>query len=286
MKKCLVLFVVALMLMAVPAMSARIATETISHCDAACPVFQAYWGTTPNLVFAGSCDGGTAIAPFAVPGVLSIVPGTNWSNFVTQGTPSYTIKNVRLIKTHGTYIQCPNVWNGRKDILQRGTENIRLWWPLMYEAPGTQWQLEVTYYVPVPAPAGKMITEIWCWKAAANLDSLKALITLFHELPYGICEVPLISDEVLFGELIAKVGDIQTAMSGTDPDYKAAFDAVSEFEDLVIENCINVCPPNAPPTSALGMTGVINTTENPACCKLLVDIESIAFEMGIFTPAK
>ena len=48
----------------------------------------------------------------------------------------------------------------------------------------------------------------------------------------------------------------------------------------------STCPPTPMPSDKFGRLGITNTKENPACCKLLVDLEAIGFDTGIFTPAK
>lgn len=305
MKKSLLL-IALMLLVAVPAMAARVSAVPVTHGDPIL-VLQAYQGDSDgnNVSFKGYAGPGDEVID-AVPGVLSIVPGDNWANFVgaAQEVPAvpYTIKNVVLCKQTPPNIQCVEDAQGSpifpaKLICQQGTLDIRLWWPLMYEAPGTVWTLTILYgtggpyadggvnpITGAPNPAGYVHTEVWQWKVDATLDSLEDLLQLFHELPFGLDEVPLISDEVLFPILDDKIDAIEEAVEGTEPDLVTAGLILGEFEMEVMDACIGSSPINPDPTGP--GTGIANTLENPACCKLMVDAEYIGFELGVFVPKK
>jgi len=282
-KKFLVLLAVALL--AVPVFAGRLQTTTTIDHGTAC-VFEAYPGDSNNTDL--SFGGTPAEVISAVPGVLKIVPGTDWKNFVSAGDRCYGLKGVVLHKCHPDFIQCP-IYNDLADVWQRSSGDIRLWWPLMYEAPGTTWTLEVTW-----AYCGDITTryvDVWGWKVCAGkygtsdtiFASVKNVIKLLHELPYGICEVPLISDEDLYPKLLSKLADIESAWP-SNPEL--ARDELLAFEDLVSDNCIYECPPSPMATDPQGRLGITNTKENPACCKLLADAEFIGFDTGIFQQSK
>jgi hypothetical protein len=79
--------------------------------------------------------------------------------------------------------------------------------------------------------------------------------------------------------------------------------AIFDMEALIVANCLFVevliptvafpgttqhgiptyQPPGnlAQPVLGVGMAGIIDTIENPCCCKLLVDLEFIAIKQGI-----
>jgi len=295
MKRYLMPLLILLLAISVPAMAARVASVPIEHDTAM--VYQAYLSCPnstqpPSPPYAGS-DNGDYINGYcgAAPGVLSIVPGLNWSNFVgaaKDGVP-YTLKNVVLQKQTPSIIQCADVFPA-KLISQQGTPNIRLWWPLMYEVPGTVWTLTILYGTSVPYdddgagpnPAGYVHTEVWKWQVDATLDSLNDLLVLFHELPFGLDEVPLISDEALFPVLVEKVAAVKAAYDAGD--YVNAGLILGEFEMEVMDACIAVSPMSPNPTGP--GTGIANSFENPACCKLMADAEYIGFDLGILLPAK
>ena len=227
----------------------------------------------------------------SVPGVFKLVPGDNWANFVTaaqQGIP-YQLKNVTLIKQTPKFIQCDDVFIERT-IAQQGTNNIRLRWPLMYEAPGTTWTLTVSYGTNFPWDddgAGPHVPGYyhenkWMWKVDATLESLKHLLALLHEVPFATDEVPLISDEVMYPILQAKLDNIIALYYAGD--MVAASLELGDFEMDVMDACITVSPREPNPTGP--GTGIANSDENPACCKILVDVEYIAYKYGLYQVAK
>ena len=52
----------------------------------------------------------------------------------------------------------------------------------------------------------------------------------------------------------------------------------------VSDACITTSPDFPVPTGVT--TGIAETDENPACCKLLVDAEFVGFTYNIFQPSK
>lgn len=239
-------------------------------------------------------------APTAVPGVLCIVPqGAGqppWANFVRAYVDEvpYTIKNVSLCKRRPDIVQCNDVFNAPEipnPVCQHGTPNIRLWWPLMYEVPGTTWTLSIFYGTPTPydadgptgpSPLGYAHTQEWQWRVEATIPSMRDLLALFHQVPFGLDEVPLISDEVLYQALLAKLDALRDAVD--EDDLTGASMILGEFEMEVMDACIMESPVRPRPTGT--GTGIAQTRENPACCKLLVDAEYVGFKLGILQPAK
>ena len=309
MKKTILLIMVAMIAMSVPAMAAKVQNVPIPHdCFL---VYQAYCGLTccdengdddsqticPDNHFFKGYDGFGFDVITAVPGVLAIKPGVDvngvidWSNYVSAaqagiGSPAspiaYTITNVSMRKTVPSYV-C-TVAIGGAAVLQQGTANIRLWWPLMYELPGTKWTLTITYKtainwndgVPGNLP-GTTHQDVWCWEVDATLESMGNLIDLFHELPAGSCQVPLIYGEDLYESLKA----ILATLEGMDPADPEMAEVFASFILLLEDNCLTVdCG------SCSSDLGIRNTTENPACCKLLADADFIAAKLGVFIPSK
>lgn len=257
-------------------------------------LLQAYKGDSQGVDVSDmghSGTGGDVIS--AVPGVFKIIPGENWRNFVAaaqMGIP-YTLKNVTLVKETPSVIQCADVFPA-KHVGQQGTPNIRTWWPLMYEIPGTTWALTIAYGTSQPwdddgfgpRQPGYFHSETWRWMVDANLDSMKDVLALFHELPFGLDEVPLISDEVLYPQLIAKLDAVASALEGPMPDPLAAGQILGDFEMEVQDACI-VVSPRTPRQTGPG-TGIANTLENPACCKLMADAEYVGINLGVFQTVK
>ena len=233
----------------------------------------------------------TTYAMAAVPGILSIVPGEAWANYVkaAQLHVDYTLKNVVLKKTTPSIIQCADVFPA-KTISQQGTPSIRLWWPMMYETAGTVWTLDILYGTPAPwdddgagpNPAGYVHREEWKWILETDIPHMQLTLDLFHQLPFGLDEVPLISDETLFSALNGKLDGIRTLVD--DKKFTDAGLLLGDFEMEVMDACILVSPARPKPTGP--GTGIANTLENPACCKLMADAEYVGKSLGIFQPTK
>ncbi|MCC6484576.1 MAG: M6 family metalloprotease domain-containing protein [Armatimonadetes bacterium] len=264
-----------------------------------CPLYQAYparsLGASPVQLasvepppgnnslgqtgFAGYA--GKTVDPIsAIGGVFEIDPGSKWANFVnaTAGCASYCLKNVVLQKEHAALRQCYDVF-AAGPIGQQGTPNVRLWWPLMYEPPGTTWTLTILYGTPksVKLPgernAGFVHRDQWRWRVEVTLDSLDTLLDAFHTVPFGLDQVPLISDENAYAWLKGKMAQAKAA-----PTQVEIADILSQIELQVADMCLSQSP--AFPAPSGPGTGVANTRENPAGCKILADIDFLLKNYG------
>jgi len=315
MKTTIILILVALI--ATSAMAARVVNKSIEHPPFL--VYQAYCGQTctPNIngCFQGfSGQIGDTIS--AVPGILCIdpgetavkglpEPGVDWTNYVTASQPGgppaktdgsvWKVTNTSLRKTVPTY-DC-TVAIGGAAVLQQGSANIRKWWPLMYELPGTKWVLIVTTGTAVwdddgagPNLAATTHQDTWTWQVDATLASLKNLVKLFHELPVGSCQVPLIASESLYTQLIDSITALEAFLcpDPADPTKLIVCGDQAEFTELfnafimlIEDNCS---------TDDCGQCNIDypirNTVENPACCKLLADADFILDALQAEIPAK
>ena len=158
----------------------------------------------------------------------------------------------------------------------------------MYEPPKTAWTLRLVYATKTPvqlpgeSSASILHIEEWKWVVDSDADHVHLLIELLAELPFGTSQVPLISDPTLVEDLHVTLSAVEQALADSDP--RDALDQLLEFENLAIDACIAVAPRRAVP-DGIG-TGIAQTVENPACCKLLVDAEYLGFKYGIFTPVR
>jgi len=296
MKRILVLVMALTVALALPAFAARVQSTMITHLE---QVYQACVATSSDCLSWGGYAGSTDSPITAAPGILSIQPGDYWRNFIGAywaTTPNplppgtiIQIKNTTLVKQCPTFVQCSEIFPSRT-VTQQGTPNIRLWWPLMYETPSCTFTLTILYGTsklwdddgPGPNPPAWVHVEQWVWHVDTDLNHLLLLLELFHELPYGLDEVPLISDETLFFALQVK---ILTAISQYAAGNTAGAAAtLADFELEVMDACISTSPPFPNPTGP--GTGIANSDENPACCKLLVDVEYILQTTGIGQPKK
>jgi len=290
-KRILLLLTILCVISATPAFAGRIASTKITHIE---QVYQACAAYSEDCVTFGGYEDPVADVISAAPGVLSIDPGgSDWPNFVgaaqEEEPVDYTIKNVSFVKACPEYVQCNDVFPS-VNVSQQGTANVRLWWPLMYELPSCTFTLRILYGTPVlydddgagPNPPAWVHVEEWIWHVDTDLPHLSLLLELFHEVPFGLDEVPLISDEPLYGALQDKIADAIQAVD--EGDLALAAEILADFELEVMDACIDVSPANPNPTGP--GTGIAQTEENPACCKLLVDVEYILQTTGIGQPGK
>jgi hypothetical protein len=195
---------------------------------------------------------------------------------------------------------------------------VRTWWTLNFTQPGTQFILEVvavcrtapvlqkdTNIVLVPGGTPVLHKDIWTWRVVADANTLAYVIDLMHEGAVGTLEVPCIIGEDMYKAL----KDAQARLAGaiTAGDQTGTGNAIFDMEALIVSNCLftevlnplvffngpqqfgapNIQPPgNAAPSVSFdgggtAVAGVIDTTEHPCCCKLLVDLEWIAIKNGL-----
>jgi hypothetical protein len=193
---------------------------------------------------------------------------------------------------------------------QYGT-GVRTWWSLNFTQPGTKFILEVvsvcrssdaTNGVPGSAVVHK---DTWTWRVVANVDTLANLIEVMHGGAVGTLEVPCIIGEDMYDALVAAKNRLRDAVTGGNATDIG--NAIFDFEALVVSNCLFVdvldpllefpgpmqfSAPNIQPPGNLAqhvtvgnqgsaIAGIIDTIENPCCCKLLVDLEWITLKNGL-----
>lgn len=278
MRDCLPVILVLLTLNSASAATARRVISTVTH-----PTVYAYsagpGGSQGAFPHEMGLNGRQGDAITSSPGVLSIVPGERWSNFVTavrEGVP-YTLKSVVLT------IDFPADWyyTGRT-VVQVGDANIRLWWPLLYETPNTTWTLAILYGTadlwdddgPGPNTTAHIHKEVWRWRLGRTQESLEHLLAVFHHAPFGRSGTPLVSDEVLYAQLRDRLENLDLP---PEPDCicpgTEQSQAVGEFEMQLLDACIANSAAYPNPTGP--GTGVANTDENPATVRLLQDAERL-----------
>jgi hypothetical protein len=232
----------------------------------------------------------------AVPGILCLdsvcvkgVPRLNVNSFITcpSGQTQPFVQSFRLTKDVPGSAKCPMTFSPRV-YYQFGT-GVRTWWALQFTQPGTVFTLDVTVRC-LDAVHRKTSFHIdrWSWEVVATFDSFENLIHLLHTNAVGTTEVPCIVGEDMYLALLAGLQAMRDAQS---QGHAALQDAFFNLEGLVTGFCAfgellepdvwfgNGLPGNASPSGSLGIVGIIETTENPCCCKLLVDLEYIGTQM-------
>jgi hypothetical protein len=217
------------------------------------------------------------------------------------------VQNYRLIKTIPQSNKCPGVYQAQT-FVQFGS-NIRTWWTLIYTSPGTMFTLELTVVcqrLTFPYDV-QLHVDRWKWTVVVTFESLERVIDVLHSNSLSTSEIPCIAAENMYIALRNSVVRIEAALKGESPatgdPLTARLNAQNEIfnmEALVIAFCafadcfdgtsgnpggvfFQTFPPSNDTQMALNgmLTGVLDTPENPCCCKLLVDIENLAIAYGI-----
>jgi hypothetical protein len=237
-------------------------------------IFQAYPGTSEEFEFVGFdiCDpilGGDPIK--GSPGIFALDPGGNgWPYWIPPVVgQTRTFRHVILDKIPALAFPCEGVFP-ETCIRMEGNpddwpETVRIWWPVLYETPGTLFLTRVEYNF-----NGHIGTNFLFVKVFVLPEHLRYVLHVFHQWPFGLDEVGLISDEDLFATLLDL---FQKAYEKALSDPGAAINYLNDAAMLIDNACIAESPDIPYPTG--DDTGIAETEENPACCKLLVDIEYI-----------
>jgi hypothetical protein len=153
--------------------------------------------------------------------------------------------------------------------------------------------------------------DTWTWRVVASPETMLTLINVMHGGAVSTLEVPCIIGEDMFDALVKAQGRLAGAVAEADNASHTRMsdigNAIFDMEALIVSNCLFVdvldplqafpgAPqfgaPNIQPPGNLAQTvqiandgsaiaGIIDTIENPCCCKLLVDLEWIAIKNGI-----
>jgi len=189
---------------------------------------------------------------------------------------------------------------------------VRTWWSLNFTQPGTQFLLEVISVCRGSGTVGgvpgdpRVHKDTWIWRVVADVNTLANLIELMHGGAVSTLEVPCILGEDMYDAL--KSANATLAGAVNTGDRAKIGNAIFDMEALIVANCLFVEVLNPvvsypgpkqfdepagfqPPgnlaqtvffgTGGSAVAGILDTIENPCCCKLLVDLEWIALKQGI-----
>jgi len=226
------------------------------------------------------------------------------------------VQAYRLIKEVPGSFKCPDVYgtphfDDKGNLIpyryfQFGT-GVRTWWVLNFTQPGTKFILEVTSVcrgtdVTGGVPGSATIhLDRWTWRVTATVETLAQLIEVMHGGAVSTLEIPCILAEDMYDALVKARNTLRDAIAGGN--RTSVGNAIFDMEALIVANCLfvdvlnpvlafpgavqqgvpNIQPPGnlAQPVLGVGMAGIIDTIENPCCCKLLVDLEFISIKNGI-----
>jgi hypothetical protein len=162
----------------------------------------------------------------------------------------------------------------------------------------------------------------WIWEVGVTPATFPDVIDMLHSTPLSVLEIPCIADEGVFLELHRLAKEFKEAVEH-DADLYDKQEAFMELEGFVFEQCMfaewlfpsyiepgnpygfemSKVPGNLPCTSpgAYGNSpgnwcpysygdyddapdgGIVDSFEDPCCCKLIADLEYIGTRFGITT---
>jgi hypothetical protein len=157
----------------------------------------------------------------------------------------------------------------------------------------------------VPGGTPLVHKDVWTWRVVADVNTLATVINLMHGGAVGTLEIPCIIGEDMYDALIK--AQVRLAGAIASANLTDIGNAIFDMEALIVSNCLfteilnplvfyngpqqfgspNITlPGNAAPTVSFNtggtaIAGMIDTTEHPCCCKLLVDLEWITFHQGL-----
>jgi hypothetical protein len=209
------------------------------------------------------------------------------------------VQSVRMRKIVPGSIKCP-IQYATNSFYMFG-RSIRTWWTLNYTQPGTRFVLEVTVRcLDLLTRVPRIHIDRYTWEVVADFDTLLNTINVLHSNAISTMEVPCIMGEDLYAMLINQVEIIRAAYNRPILDPDRLFDAQNalfEMEALILSSTAfgdyvekDLWFPSGPPSNLtsdhvtpFGLCGILDTTENPCGCKLLVDVEFIGVRLGIVT---
>jgi hypothetical protein len=177
----------------------------------------------------------------------------------------------------------------------------------------------VTSVIPVPGTGVQthIHKDVWTWQVVADETTLLNVINLMHDGAVGTLEIPCIIGEDMYDALVKAQSTLATDIEKTTTDSAGHTVRVHNLTDigndifnmeaLVASNCLFteilnplvffngpqqfgapniILPGNLAPTVSFdsggtAIAGIIDTTEHPCCCKLLVDLEWISIGQGL-----
>jgi hypothetical protein len=219
---------------------------------------------------------------------------------VPEGCDRPFVQSYRIEKQIAESAKCPEAYSA-KTYYQFGGAELRTWWTLLYTSPGTQFRLVING-VCFDGKRTVAFKNTWSWTVVANWQSLLAVLDVMHTNPLGTTEHSCLASEDFYQQLRSGIIDLRKATNTWLADVKngakraAAQDELFDMEALITGFCSftdcmvydEVFSAQFPAGDAVqfgdyGYTGIIDSIENPCCCKIIADIEYIAEQTGLAT---
>ncbi|MGI8551025.1 MAG: hypothetical protein ACR2PL_09615 [Dehalococcoidia bacterium] len=188
--------------------------------------------------------------------------------------------------------------------LFQDAQHLRTWWTLRYTQPGTKFILDVVVVCNGIGGVPSFHIDRYVWIVVADVRTLPVVVDLLHQDAIGTFEIPCILGEDVASNLRSMVANFGVAVG--QGNQNNIFNDLIDLEAYIAMNCLltEVAMPEAiypgplvagqatyqPPGNQAVMDtvfgtgrpfGILDTTENPCCCKLLADLEFIGQQLGI-----
>jgi hypothetical protein len=278
-------------------------------------------GIAPNNCFLNGSQQAPTAATNALPGILCLDKGAtrifaNPFAICAVGETNPRVQAVTLNKIIPGSFKCDAYGLPRVDpvtgavspaqTLFQDANHLRTWWTLRYTQPGTKFVLDVVVVCTGPGGATTFHIDRWVWIVVADVRTFLMVVDLLHQDAVGTFEIPCILAEDVASTIRTIFNNFRTAVGQNDRN--GMFSNLIDLEAFIALNCVltdvaipEVLYPGAP---LLGQTtptyqppgnqakldtvfgsgrpfGILDTTENPCCCKLLSDLEFIGQQLGI-----
>jgi hypothetical protein len=184
--------------------------------------------------------------------------------------------------------------------VQTANTGIRTFFPLKFSPCDTKFSLQIEIGC-VTRVAPRHVTQVrvneFIFQVSVRPETLAWVVEALHCEPLGVCEVPCITDEALFQTLLTQAGTI-AANAGDAAKIRDLNTALDTFEATVVKNCIffnavftfdrdgtlhacDIFDGKLPGNATIGpfAFGIVDTIENPCCCKLVSDIICLKNEL-------
>jgi len=273
----------------------------------------------PNNCFLGGTQQAPTSVTDAVPGVLCFAKNVNTGRInvnafavCTNGEGFRAVQAVNLSKIVPGSFKCDAFGMPRVDPFTGATSpaqtmfldanHIRTWWTLRYTQPGTKFILDVVVVCNRVGGGTSIHIDRWVWIVVADVNTFPFVVDLLHQDAVGTFEIPCILAEDVVSTIRSIFARFSQAVCTNDRN--GTFNNLVDLEAFIMLNCVlldvarpeslfpgltlvNGVPAYQPPGNQVivdklfGNIGILDTTENPCCCKMLADLEFMGQQLGI-----
>jgi hypothetical protein len=277
-------------------------------------------GISADACFLNGTTQAPAPAADAVPGLLCLAKGVgnllnNPFAECAQGETFPRVQGVSMSKIIPGSFKCDAFGMPKVDPTTGATSpaqtlfldanHLRTWWTLKFTQPGTKFVLDVVVVCTGAQGQPTFHIDRWVWIVVADVRTFPLVVDLLHQDAVGTFEIPCILGEDVVSTIRSQFANFAAAVGSGNQN--AIFNNMIDLEAFIAMNCLlmEVAVPEAiyPAAGSAGKAptyqppgnqavldtifgsgrpfGILDTTENPCCCKLLADLEFMGQQLGI-----